>query len=121
MLSSPLLNRLYDKLELDATSRAAVATRVQNNTAIAKALYAVSDDVAVATALCITFVLRLATTAAQVAAIIQTIDPSLSGNQAVKVFQLPHFDAEKVAQIINSIHGRQTAQSGEKFFWLRHT
>ena len=88
MPSSPLLNRLCDKLALDATSRAAVATRVQNNTAIAKALFAVSDDVAAATAFCITFVLRLATTAAQVAAIIHTIEPSLSGNHAVKVFKL---------------------------------
>ena len=48
----------------------------------------------------------------RIAAIIQAIDQSLSGNQAVKVIQLAHADAEKVAQIINSIYGRQTAQSG---------
>ena len=51
----------------------------------------------------------------RVAAIIQAIDQSLSGNQAVKVIQLAHANAEKVAQIINSIYGRQTAQGGSSF------
>ena len=72
MISSPrplptLLNRLCDELALDATSRAAIATRVQNGTAIAEALFDVSDDVAVATALSSVLVLRLATSPAELA------------------------------------------------------
>jgi general secretion pathway protein D len=48
----------------------------------------------------------------RIAAIIQAIDRSQSGDQKVKVFQLAHADAEKVAQIINSIYGRQSSQQG---------
>ena len=67
MLSSPLLTRLCDELALDATSRAAVATRVQNGAAIAEALLDVSDDLTVATALSSILVLRLATSPAELA------------------------------------------------------
>jgi general secretion pathway protein D len=47
----------------------------------------------------------------RIAAIIQAIDRSVAGDQAVKVFQLAHADAEKVAQIINSLYGSQSTQN----------
>lgn len=45
----------------------------------------------------------------RIAAIIKAIDQSISGEQQVKVFHLAHADAEKVAQIINNLYGRQNA------------
>ncbi|HEX3132089.1 MAG TPA: secretin N-terminal domain-containing protein, partial [Planctomycetota bacterium] len=47
----------------------------------------------------------------RIASIIQAIDSSVGGDQAVKVFQLAHADAEKVAQIINTLYGKQSTQS----------
>jgi general secretion pathway protein D len=47
----------------------------------------------------------------RIAAIIQAIDRSVGGDQAVKVFTLAHADAEKVAQIINNLYGSQSTQS----------
>lgn len=44
----------------------------------------------------------------RIAAIIQAIDRSVGGEQAVKVFTLAHADAEKVAQIINNLYGSQS-------------
>jgi general secretion pathway protein D len=44
----------------------------------------------------------------RIAAIIQAIDRSVGGEQAVKVFTLSHADAEKVAQIINNLYGSQS-------------
>lgn len=46
----------------------------------------------------------------RIAAIIQAIDRSVGGEQAVKVFTLAHADAEKVAQIINNLYGNQSTQ-----------
>ena len=47
----------------------------------------------------------------RIAAIIQAIDRSVGGDQAVKVFTLAHADAEKVAQIINNLYGSASTQS----------
>lgn len=47
----------------------------------------------------------------RIAAIIQAIDRAVGGEQAVKVFTLAHADAEKVAQIINSLYGSQSTAS----------
>ncbi|MBA3700152.1 MAG: type II secretion system secretin GspD [Planctomycetes bacterium] len=47
----------------------------------------------------------------RIAAIIQAIDRAVGGEQAVKVFTLAHADAEKVAQIINSLYGSQSTQT----------
>lgn len=44
----------------------------------------------------------------RIAGIIQAIDRSVGGEQAVKVFTLAHADAEKVAQIINNLYGSQS-------------
>jgi general secretion pathway protein D len=46
----------------------------------------------------------------RIASIIQAIDRSISGDQAVKVFQLAHADASKVAQIITTLYGQQSTQ-----------
>jgi general secretion pathway protein D len=42
----------------------------------------------------------------RIAAILQAIDRAVSGVQDVRVFQLAHADAEKVAQIINALYGQ---------------
>lgn len=47
----------------------------------------------------------------RIASIIQAIDRAVGGEQAVKVFTLAHADAEKVAQIINSLYGSQSTAS----------
>ena len=50
----------------------------------------------------------------RIAAIIQAIDQSISGEQQVKVFHLAHADAEKVATIINNLYGNKQSSANNQ-------
>jgi len=51
----------------------------------------------------------------RIAAILQAIDRAVGGVHSVRVFQLAHADAEKVAQIINTVYGKQKNNSQSSY------
>ncbi len=51
----------------------------------------------------------------RIAAILQAIDRAVGGVHSVRVFQLSHADAEKVAQIINTVYGKQQNRSQSQY------
>ena len=50
----------------------------------------------------------------RIASIVQAIDGAVSGEQQIRVFHLVHADAEKVAQVINSIYGKTGTSSNQR-------
>ena len=48
----------------------------------------------------------------RIASVVYAIDSSLAGEQQVKVFHIVHADADKVAQIINSLYGPKQGAAG---------